>query len=167
MSAVKKLRYDYREVPAPAARPKVNRRTKTLKQPWYARLSVALLMMMIVLVFAGFSSMILYRLAYIHQVQMEIFDIKQTIKHQEKVIDELIVKKESFMTIKEIEHYATEQLEMVKPNEHNKIIISAEKYAVLDKDIAFKPLPQYQVVQYEEDGLVIQLASAINRVFAR
>lgn len=167
MSAVKKLRYEYLEAPAPAVQPKVNKRPKTVKQPWYARLSVALLMMTIVLVFAGFSSMILYRLAYIHQMQMEIFDIKQTIKHQEKVIDELVVKKESFMTIKEIEHYATEQLDMVKPNEHNKIIISAENYAVLDKSIAFKPLPQYHAKQYENNGLVVQLVSAINSAFSK
>lgn len=77
---------------------------------------------------------ILKRYVEIHRTQVEIFNIKQDIKQLDKTRDELLVQKESEMTLEELETYAVNYLGMVKASEGYKVVVS-QSYRVVAQDL--------------------------------
>ncbi len=147
MSAVRKIDYYANEVLRDDDGDQaVTFKVVVKKQPILVRvLSISLaLFVSVSMCFMGL--IIVKRHAKINQMQLEIFNAKRSIKKTQVMIDELIVKRETFMTIEEVESYATEKLGMIKPSDGNKVIINSNRYVRLDQSIAFKRAP-LQAVQ--------------------
>lgn len=89
----------------------------------FERLGMALAIVLLVSLAVGCCSYILGRYVQIHTMQYEIFTAKQDLKNLSKHRDELIVTKESFMTLNELESYATDQLNMIKADEGRKVVV--------------------------------------------
>ncbi len=89
----------------------------------FERLGMALAIIILVSFAVGCCSIILGRYVDIHTIQYEIFTAKQDLNNLKKHRDELIVTKESFMTLDELESYASEQLNMIKADEGRKVVV--------------------------------------------
>ncbi len=108
------------------------------KQPLPIRLASMAVALFVSLCLCFMGVIVIKRYAMINQMQIQIFNIKRNIHKNEVMMDELIVKRESFMTIEEVESYATETLGMVKPSDGNKVILNSARYVKLDQSISFK-----------------------------
>lgn len=98
------------------------------------RMLVFLVVMTLVSLLVGSCTYILKRYVEIHRTQSEIFTLKQEIKRLDKTIDELLITKESEMTLEELEYYATEYLDMVKVSESYKVVVP-QSYRVVSSDV--------------------------------
>ncbi len=146
MSAVRKLEY-IAPVETRTREKQVIKEARQIKvaQPKYAILATAVLSLAVIVAASYFFYGLLQRHAEIDRLQIEIFNVQQSINRTEVMIDELYVVRESYMTIEEIETYATENLNMVKPTDQQKVVLFSENYITLDPDIAFKTMPKKSV----------------------
>ncbi len=165
MSAVRKLEYiaPQENIIQPK---KVIKKPQQVKvaQPKHAMLATTVLVLAVVVAAGYFFYALLQRHAEIDRLQLEIFNMQQSINRAEVMIDELYVVRESYMTIEEIESYATEKLNMVKPTDQQKIVLVSENYITLNPDIAFKTMPEKTATaNWLADGLQ-KLSASIDQI---
>ncbi len=142
MSAVRKLDYYTSDtVEVDDSRQLTSIDVVVQKQPLRIRLASMAMALSVAFCLCFMGVVIIKRYAKISQLQIQIFNTKSNIHKTEVIIDELTVKRESFMTIEEVETYATEKLGMVKPSDGNKVILKRSNYVKLDKRISFKKAP--------------------------
>ncbi len=143
MSAVRKLEYITANQTAIQEKQLIKQPEHIkVAQPKYVILATAIMVIVTIAVVSYFIYALLQRHAEIDRLQIEIFNVQQSINRTEVMIDELYVVRESYMTIEEIETYATEKLNMVKPTDQQKVVLVSEKYIPLDPSIAFKTMPE-------------------------
>ncbi len=145
MSAVRKLEYIYESemTPlSPQAAVSTEAEVKVVAQPFYVMLATSVLIMALVAATCYLALAVLQRHAEIDRLQLEIFNRQQAINKTEVMVDELYVIRESFMTIEEIESYATENLNMIKPSDQQKVVLAGGTYYELDEHVAFKKITQ-------------------------
>lgn len=107
---------------------------KTILKTVVDRMLTFVLVLCVVAVAVAGCTYILKRYVEIHRTQVEIFNIRQDIKQLDKTRDELLVQKESEMTLEELETYAIDYLGMVKASEGYKVVV-AQNYRVVSQDL--------------------------------
>ncbi len=143
MSAVRKLEYiTPRETAIQEQQHIAQPKHIKVAQPKYVILATAIMAIAVIVAVSYFFYALLQRHAEIDRLQIEIFNLQQSINRTEVMVDELYVIRESYMTIEEIENYATEKLNMVKPTDQQKVVLVSENYISLDPSIAFKQMPE-------------------------
>ncbi len=161
MSAVRKLK----RVPQIEEKPVVLKSIKTTEplvvvQPFQMTLVTITLIAVLVAATSYLGISVLRRNAQIAELQLEIFNTQQDINKATVMIDELYVARESFMTIEEIEKYASEELNMIKPSDQQKVSLRSDNYMTLDPQVAFQTNPpQSSQASWWQDSL--QLVSAM------
>ncbi len=143
MSAVRKLEYITPTETAVRENQIIKQPQQVIiAQPKYAMLATVALIFAVVLVVSYLCYGLLQRHAEIDRLQLEIFNVQQAINRTEVMVDELYIMRESYMTIEEIETYAIEELNMVKPTDQQKVILTSNSYITLNPAIAFKTMPE-------------------------
>ncbi len=146
MSAVRKLQYSSEaewtsEVSATSVAPTYRK----VAQPFYAMLATVILIIGLIAATSYVAFAVLQRHAEIDRLQFEIFNRQQAINKARVMVDELYVIRESYMTIEEIENFATNKLSMVKPSDQQKVVLRGDTYITLDESVAFKTIPTQNV----------------------
>ncbi len=160
MSAVRKLEYITPKETAIQEQHIAQPQRIKIAQPKYVILATAIMSIAVIVAVSYFFYALLQRHAEIDRLQIEIFNLQQSIKRTEVMVDELYVIRESYMTIEEIETYATENLKMVKPTDQQKVVLVSENYIPLDPSIAFKQMPdKAATANWVAEGLQMLSAS--------
>lgn len=98
------------------------------------RLLVFVITLSLVAVLVAGCTYILKRYVEVHKTQVAIFNLKQDIKQLDKTADELLVQKESALTLEELEMHAVKNLGMVKASEGYKVVVT-QAYRVTQQDL--------------------------------
>ncbi len=142
MSAVRKLEYIYETAaPSPETQRSDAFETTRVAQPLHRMLATVVVVLLLIALTSYLAFAVLQRHVEIDSLQFEIFNRQQAINKTKVMVDELYVIRESYMTIEEIESYATEELSMIKPSDQQKVILTGENYIELDAHVAFKTIP--------------------------
>ena len=171
MSALRQHEYDiYLDAPGQGAPRKQTKGTKKRKSKFrefigmaFERLVVFILIVTVILSAVAGCSYILKRYVDIHRTQGEIFTLKQDIKRLDKKKDELLIHKESEMTLQELEDYAVDYLDMIKASEGYKVVVS-KSYNVVGNDLIESDRKSISNLEKPTDDPLIALGSWIKRM---
>jgi hypothetical protein len=150
MAALKAYDYDLYREQEPLEQNNVSKSSKKIankagKSKSFAleRLKITVMTLLLVGAAVFGCSHILNRYVTIHTYQHEIFTQKQLYKDLQKQRDELIVKRESFMSLAELEDYAVNYLGMVKADESRKVIIAKESTYANGLPVSMQTMPNF------------------------
>ncbi len=171
MSALRQHEYEwYLDAPAEGApktqaakkKTKVNSRQLFLQMA-IERMLIFLVVISIIATAVAGCTFILMRYVEIHRIQGNIYTQKQTIKSLDKKRDELLIQKESEMTLEELEDYASNYLGMIKATEGYKVVVS-ESYHVVANDLIKPGDADEHLLQKPSDDPLIVLGAWIKRL---